>query len=56
MRKKKCKGCLAAVTDGHPLSGEPYGCSLGYEVSNGETVEICPKPKTWKKLNRLKRN
>jgi len=49
--KKTCKGCYAAETGGHPLSGEPYGCQLGYPTDgNGHPVGDCPKPNSWKKL------
>lgn len=50
--KKTCKGCLAAETCGHPLSGEPYGCTLGYKTEDGKPLEECPKPKSWKALSR----
>ena len=49
---KTCKGCYAAETDGHPLSGESYGCVLGYKTDgNGHPKEDYPKPKSWKKLH-----
>lgn len=54
MDEKKCKGCYAAETGGHPMSGEPYGCALGYETDgDGHPKEECPKPDSWKKLSRL---
>lgn len=53
---KTCKGCYAAETDGHPLSGESYGCVLGYKTDgNGHPKEDCPKPKSWKKLHEAER-
>jgi hypothetical protein len=51
--KKTCKGCYAAETGGHPLCGEPRGCSLGYRTDNeGNPMEECPKPKSWKALKK----
>ena len=52
---KTCKGCYAADKEGHPL-GEaiPYGCILGYETDGkGHPKEDCPKPKSWKQLERV---
>ena len=44
MIKKTCKGCYAAKTGGHPLSGEPYGCELGYKTDGeGHPREDAPK-------------
>lgn len=52
--KKTCIGCYAAQTGSHPLSGEPKGCELAYNTNgNGTPIEKCPKPKSWKELNRL---
>jgi hypothetical protein len=46
--KKSCKGCYAAITGQHPLSGEPYGCELGYQTDGfGHPKDECPKPKSW---------
>lgn len=43
---KTCKGCYAANTGGHPMSGEAHGCTLGYKTDgNGHPAEECPKPK-----------
>ena len=50
--KKNCKGCYAADTGMHPLSGEPHGCLLGYKTDGqGHPQEECPKPTSWKKYN-----
>ena len=50
---KTCKGCYAAETGGHPMSGDAYGCTLGYKTDgSGHPQEECPKPKSWKQLNR----
>ncbi len=50
--KKTCKGCYAAETGQHPMNGTPHGCSLGYmNDGNGNPLEECPKPKSWKQLN-----
>lgn len=55
--KKSCKGCYAAETGKHPISGVAHGCSLGYKNDGqGQPLEDCPKPKSWKQLNRLKKN
>lgn len=52
--KKTCNGCYAAVTGEHPRSGKPYGCKLGYNTDgNGKPLEECPKPQSWKSLERL---
>ena len=54
--KKSCKGCYAAVTDGHPKYGEAHGCSLDYRTNGkGVPMEECPKPKSWKELKREER-
>ena len=54
--KKTCKGCYAAETGTHPLCGEPHGCSLGYQTNlQGLPLEECPKPKSWKTLERCNR-
>ncbi len=54
--KKTCKGCYAAETGGHPMSGEPYGCILGHKTDgNCFPSEACPKPKSWKQLNNLQK-
>ena len=50
---KTCKGCYAADTAGHPLSGEAHGCTLNYRTDgSGHPAEKCPKPKSWKQLKR----
>ena len=50
---KQCKGCYAAITGCHPLSGEPRGCQLGYVTDEkGHPKEDCPKPKSWKALTK----
>lgn len=52
--KKQCKGCYAAVTGGHPLSGEAHGCELNYKTDgNGHPQEECPKPTSWAQLKRV---
>lgn len=49
---KTCKGCYAAIADGHPLQGESHGCDLGYKTDGkGHPLEECPKPKSWKQLH-----
>lgn len=54
--KKVCKGCYAADTGAHPLQGISKGCSLGYKTDGqGKALEECPKPKTWKELNRIRK-
>lgn len=53
--KKTCKGCFAAETGGHPMSGKAQGCVLGYKADgNGHPQEACPKPKSWKQLGKEK--
>lgn len=52
--KQSCKNCYAAETGGHPLCGESKGCTLGYKTYNGKPMEECPKPKTWKELERVR--
>ena len=53
---RKCKGCYAADTGEHPMSGKSHGCVLGYLTDGeGHPQEECPKPKSWKQLNRQKR-
>jgi len=53
--KKTCKGCYAAYTGGHPLSGDPCGCTLKYNTDKaGHPMEECPKPKSWRQLNSAK--
>lgn len=55
--KKTCKGCYAAITDGHPLQGEPHGCELGYQTDGkGKPAEECPKPTSWRLLDKAKSN
>lgn len=50
---KTCKGCYAAETGGHPMSGEAHGCTLNYKTDGkGHPLEECPKPKSWKQLDR----
>lgn len=49
--KRNCKGCYAADTGSHPLSGISNGCSLGYATDKeGHPKEECPKPTSWKQL------
>ncbi len=56
MIKKNCKGCYAADTGQHPLCGEPKGCCLGYKNDGaGHPEEECPKPKSWKALESVKK-
>lgn len=53
--KITCKGCFAAETGMHPKFGHPTGCKLGYKTdNNGHPKEECPKPKSWKALDREK--
>lgn len=34
---KTCKGCYAAITGSHPMTGNPHGCELGYNTDgNGK--------------------
>lgn len=50
---KTCKGCYAADTGGHPMSGEAHGCTLGYKTDGeGHPQEECPKPKSWKQYKK----
>ena len=50
--KKRCKGCYAAITGCHPLTGDPKGCQLGYSTDGqGHPTVECPKPKSWKLLD-----
>lgn len=50
---KTCKGCYAADTGQHPLYGHPHGCTLGYKNDGeGHPEEQCPKPKSWKQLEK----
>lgn len=38
------------------MSGEPHGCGLGYRTDgNGHPQEECPKPKSWKQLNKAEK-
>ena len=56
MIKKTCKGCYAAETGGHPKSGTPHDCRLGYQTDGqGHPKEECPKPKSWKQLNEIEK-
>lgn len=49
---KTCKGCYAAETGVHPLSGQAYGCKLGYRTNGkGKPLANCPKPKSWRQLS-----
>lgn len=53
--RKTCKKCYAAQTGSHPLQGNPYGCELGYKTDgNGKALEDCPKPKSWRQLEKMK--
>lgn len=53
--KKTCKRCYAAETGEHPMTGEPFGCVLGYKTDgNGHPKEKCPKPGSWKELKRIR--
>ena len=53
--KRDCNGCYAADTGQHPLHGVPHGCCLGYKTDGeGHPKEECPKPKTWKQLDKYK--
>lgn len=55
--KKMCKGCYAADTGMHSLQGIPSGCILGYTTDGqGKPLEVCPKPKSWKELNKCKKD
>lgn len=48
---KTCKGCFAADTGSHPMSGDAKGCVLGYKTDGaGKPLVECPKPRTWKQL------
>lgn len=50
---RTCKGCYAAETGGHPMQGNPRGCSLNYKTDGeGHPREECPKPKSWSELKR----
>lgn len=50
---RTCKGCYAAETGGHPMQGNPRGCSLNYKTDGeGHPREECPKPKSWNELKR----
>ena len=54
--KKTCSGCYAAITGRHPMNGEPNGCELEYKTDgHGKPLEECPKPKSWKQLEKLRR-
>lgn len=54
VRTKNCKGCYAADTGAHPLQGAAKGCILGYKTdAQGQALERCPKPKSWKELNKM---
>lgn len=54
--KKTCNGCYAADTGGHPMCGEMRGCTLGYVTDGkGRPMEECPKPTSWKQLEKIKR-
>lgn len=52
--KKKCNGCKAAHTD--PSTHKVLGCNLGYSNLNGEPQDNCPKPMSWKAVNRERRD
>lgn len=53
---KSCKNCYAAETGGHPMNGNPKGCTLGFRTDgNGKALEECPKPKSWKQLYKLQK-
>lgn len=53
--KRDCRGCYAADTGQHPLTGEAKGCCLGYKTDGaGHPAEECPKPKSWKSFYKLK--
>ena len=55
--KRTCKSCYAAETGSHPMQGEPHGCSLGYQTDGaGSPLEDCPKPKSWKLLEKASKN
>lgn len=55
-KKKTCKRCYAADTGAHPLQGEARGCVLGYKTDgSGHPLELCPKPKSWKELDRIQK-
>lgn len=52
---RTCHNCYAAETGKHPMNGNVHGCSLEYKNDgNGKPLEDCPKPKSWKQLNKLK--
>ncbi len=52
--KKTCRNCFAAETGAHPLEDRPItGCRLGYKNEDGKPLEDCPKPQSWKQLNRI---
>lgn len=53
-KTKTCNGCYAAITGSHPLSGIPCGCELGYKNEKGLPLEKCPKPRSWRQLNKEK--
>lgn len=56
-KKKSCAGCYAAIRKGHPLSDAPQtGCTLGCKCNKGIPEEECPKPKSWKELQKLGRS
>ena len=38
------------------MSGEAHGCTLRYKTDgNGHPAEECPKPKSWKQMNKSKK-
>ena len=54
--RKTCKGCYAASTGAHPMQGTPSGCILGYKTDGqGKPLEECPKPMSWKQLDKLQK-
>lgn len=57
--KKTCVGCYAAYCGAHPMMAKQgkaiKGCNLGYENYKGVPLEECPKPKSWKALDRAPR-
>lgn len=45
--KKSCWGCKALRLNCH------YSCALNFLISNDKPGEVCPKPRTYKKLVEL---
>lgn len=45
--KKTCNGCKA--------DSREHTCMLGYKCKNGVPQAECPKPKSWKQFNRIKK-